>query len=301
MNIFLHVCDERNMTAAAEKLRITQPSVSQAIAELEDHYKVKLFERLGRKLFITMAGQKLLEYARHIVNLNREVEDAMREISRKGVIRIGASVTVGSYLLSGLMNEFETIHPAVRIVSAVHNTKIIEGMLLQDQLDIGLVEGRVHSSGLIAKPFMQDELVLVCGVAHPLFRRSKVSPSQLENMEFVVREEGSGTRELFEAVMESCGIGWQIHGVYNNVEMIKNAVSTGRALSVMSSLTIMEEVNAGILFAIDVDGMKFRRQFSIVYHKNKYLSSTLCQLIQMCQDFAPKNFAGKKRMDEEIN
>ncbi len=98
LNVFLCVCDEGNMTAAAEKLHIAQPSVSQTIAELEKYYNVKLFERLGRKLFITMAGQKLITYARHIVNLSKEAEEVMREINHNGKIFRDGSIWFGSHL-----------------------------------------------------------------------------------------------------------------------------------------------------------------------------------------------------------
>ena len=100
LGVFLCVCDEGNMTAAAEKLNMTQPSVSQTIAELESFYCVKLFERLGRKLFLTVAGQTLVTYARHIINLSREAEESMREIHRTGILRIGASTTIGASILS---------------------------------------------------------------------------------------------------------------------------------------------------------------------------------------------------------
>ena len=285
LSVFLCVCDEGNMTAAAEKLHIAQPSVSQTIAELEKHYDVKLFERLGRKLFITLAGQKLLTYARHIVNLNKEAETVMREVNHNGLIRLGASVTVGSCILSDIIEQFIKENPDVKIVSSVNNTKIIEGMLLQDQLDIGLVEGRVHSPGIVCEAFMKDELVLVSAVSHPLARKGSVAPSELDNMEFIIREEGSGTRELFESVMESKGIHWQVYGVYNNAETIKKAVAAGHAISVMSKMIVQKEIKKHELTIIDIDGVRFKRQFSIVYHKNKFISPVLQKIMQLCRTY----------------
>jgi len=282
LRVFLCVCDEGNMTVAAEKLHIAQPSVSQTIAELEEYYNVKLFERLGRKLFITIAGQKLITYARHIVNLSKEAENVMREINDNGVIRIGASVTIGTWILNEIIRDFMKYNPNVKIISEVHNTKIIEGMLLMDQLDIGLVEGKIHSPGIVAKPFMDDELVLVCSSSHSLGKQKKIKASKLENMEFVVREEGSGTRELFESVMFNKGIDWQIVGVYNNAEAIKNAVADGLALTVISRLAVQKEVKRKELEIVEIEEMDFKRNFLIVYHKNKYLSPIVTKFMELC-------------------
>jgi LysR family transcriptional regulator, transcriptional activator of the cysJI operon len=288
LNVFLCVCDNVNMTAAAEKLHIAQPSVSQTIAELESYYNVKLFERLGRKLFLTIAGQKLATYARHIINLSKEAEEEMREINRNGVLRIGASVTVGTCVLSDIIGEFVKRNSNVKIASVVNNTKIIEGMLLLDQLDIGLVEGKIQSQGILGEAFMNDELVLVCGSSHLFARKQRINSSELENLDFVIREEGSGTRELFESVMNSKGVGWQTYGVYNNAETIKMTVAAGQALSVMSRMTVQKEVKGHELVIVEIDDMVFTRQFNIVYHKNKYISSIFQKFIQLCKE--QKNF-----------
>ena len=285
LNVFLCVCDEGNMTVAAEKLRVAQPSVSQTIAELEKYYNVKLFERLGRKLFITIAGQKLITYARHIVNLSKEAEDVMREINHNGVVRIGASVTVGTCILNDIIGESISENPNVKILSSVNNTRIIEGMILLDQLDIGLVEGKIHSQGILCEPIMDDELVLVSAVSHPLAKKGRVMPSEIDNMEFIIREEGSGTRELFESVMASKGITWQVAGVYNNAETIKNTVAAGHAISVMSRMAVQKEVKRNELAIVDIEGIYFKRQFNIIYHKNKYISPVLHQFIQICIGF----------------
>lgn len=283
LHIFLCVCDEASMTAAAHKLHIAQPSISQAIAELETYYNVKLFERLGRRLFITAAGQKLQNYARHIINLNREAEEAMREISDCGLVRIGASVTVGTYVLSNLLLTFTEENPKVKINSYVNNTKVIEDMLLLDQIDIGLVEGQIHSQSLLTKPFMQDELVLVCAPSHSFAYQGVITPEELNNREFIVREEGSGTRELFESVMAARGIAWRIAGVYNNAETIKNAVASGLAIAIMSRMSVQKEIDKHDLTVCKIDGLNFPRQFVLVYHKNKYLSPALQTFIRLCE------------------
>lgn len=282
LTIFLAVCDENNMTAAAEKLHIAQPSVSQAIAELEAHYNSKLFERLGRRLYITQAGQKLIGYARHILHLHREAEIAMTEMTDKGLLRVGASVTVGTCLLHRLLRRFIAMQADTTIYPVVNNTKIIEDMLLLDQMDIGLVEGRVHSPLLAVTPFMQDELVLVTAPTHPLAARKSVHIEELQGLSFLVREEGSGTRELFASVMDSRGISWTAAGVYNSAEAIKEAVAEGFAMTVISRLAVQKEMQRKDVVAIAVEGAAFQRQFSVVYHKNKFISPLLDRFMQIC-------------------
>ncbi|CUH97830.1 hypothetical protein P22_3976 [Propionispora sp. 2/2-37] len=282
LNIFLAVCDAGNMTAAAEKLHIAQPSVSQAIAELEMHYGIRLFERLGRKLFITHAGQKLSTYARHILNLMREAEEAMHEIHDRGVIRVGASVTVGTCILPQLIKKFAAGNAAAKVISTVNNTKIVEDMILLDQVDLGLVEGRIHSPGIVVKPFMEDELVLVTAPAHVFANARRVDVRNLEHMEFLVREEGSGTRELFETALAERGISWKIAGVYNNAEAIKDAVAEGVAITVMSKMAVQKEVQRKDLAAVSIEGVNLSRHFSIVHHKNKFISPLLNRFIQLC-------------------
>lgn len=280
LTIFLVVCDEKNMTAAAEKLHIAQPSVSQAISELERHYNMKLFERLGRKLFITVAGQKLLSYARHILNLSNEAEAAMQEIFEKRIIRVGASVTIGTCIFHRLIGNFIQDNAHTKIAPSVNNTRIIENMLLLDQVDIGLIEGNVHSQLLVAQPFMKDELVLVTAPGHPFAAAGKIAASELNHAEFLVREEGSGTRELFTSVMASHGISWQAGGVYNSAEAIKDAVAAGLAITVISKMSVQKEIARNELAIVNIEALNFRRQFCIVYHKNKFITPVLSKFIQ---------------------
>ncbi|AHM57589.1 RuBisCO transcriptional regulator (plasmid) [Peptoclostridium acidaminophilum DSM 3953] len=282
LRIFACVCSEGSMSGAAKKLFMAQPSVSQAIMELERHYGVVLFERLGRRLYITAAGKKLLDYAHHIINLQEEVEREMRDISSKGAIRVGASMTVGSCILLDLLKRFKEAGPGSSVESVVDNTSVIEEMLLLDQVDIGVVEGAVHSADLTVKPFMDDELVLICPSCHPWAAKGAVGPGELEKVEFIVREQGSGTRELFESVMAAEGIKWRRTGVYNNAETIKNAVASGLGVSVVSKMAVERELESGMLVSVKIRDISFKRKFSIVYHKNKFISEAMKLFMQEC-------------------
>lgn len=281
--IFLRVCDNRSMTKAAEILHIAQPSISQAVQELESHYRVQLFERLGRKLFLTAAGEKLLTFARHIVNLNAQTEEAMRQFGSVYRVRLGASVTIGQCVLVDLIQKLRQANPANQITSVIHNTTVLESMLLTDALDLALIEGEVHSTYLTVLPFMEDELILIAAPDHSLTDKKAISKAELESVDFFVREEGSGTRDLFEKVMTAHQIKCRIAGTYNNAETIKKAVIAGLGVSVISRMVVRKEIKCGELRALKVKNLLFRRVFSIVYHKNKYMSEEIKNIILTCQ------------------
>lgn len=283
--IFICVCDEKTMTKAAEKMHMTQPSVSQAIHELEEYYQLQLFERLGRKLFLTVAGEKLLSYSRHIISLHEQTEKEMRQFGSVYRVRVGASVTIGESILVNLMQKISTIYPKNQITSMIHNTSRLEEMLLHDALDIALVEGTIHAEYLLAKPFMDDELVFIAAPSYPLIKHKKIKIEDLKEADFFVREEGSGTRELFENVMKEWNIKFRIAGVYNNAETIKKAVSAGLGISVISKLAVKNEIASGALISFNIEHLTFKRKFSIVYHKNKYLSKELKHIISLCGEW----------------
>ena len=286
-NIFVAVCDKMNMTKAAEGLFISQSAVSQTISELEAHYGVRLFERLSRKLYITLAGEKLLSYARYIIKLNMELESDMKTLSEKGSIRIGASVTIGAYILPKLISKFEKVNSGTDIKVYEENTEKVEKMLLQDKIDMALVEGETNHTDIINRPFMEDELVLVCGNNHRFAKLEYVEPYEMEKEKFIIREKGSGTRKTFEDKMRENYLTWQISWTCNNTDTIKIAVAEGLGVSVISRCSVTDEIALGTLCEIPVKGIKFKRQFKIIYHKNKYLTETIKHFIEfiLCMGF----------------
>jgi DNA-binding transcriptional LysR family regulator len=280
--IFVSVCDTMNMTAAAELLFMSQSAVSQAIAELEKYYDVRLFERLSRKLYLTQAGEKLLSYARHMIRMNAEVEKEMKTLHESGSIRIGASVTVGANVLPKLVSAFKQLSPETGIEVFEDNTEQIEKLILHDQVDIGLVEGETTSPDVINRPFMDDELVLICAAGHRFSGCSTIEPHELEKEEFIIWERGSGTRKTFEDVMTANKLSWKVTWTCNNADTIKMAVSEGLGVSVISKRAIENEIASGVLCMIAIDGIRFERTFKIVFHKNKYLTESMKKFIDLC-------------------
>jgi DNA-binding transcriptional LysR family regulator len=161
LRIFLTVCETGTMTRAAQSLYMTQPSVSQVIAELEKVYSVRLFERLNRRLYLTMAGERLRSYASHLINLSDQAKKELADLGAGGSIRIGASLTIGAHLLPRRINAYRQAMPEVEIFTLVDNTAVIEKLLLADQLDLGLVEGPVYSPHLREDILSDDDLIII--------------------------------------------------------------------------------------------------------------------------------------------
>ncbi|MDF2632664.1 MAG: transcriptional regulator [Caproiciproducens sp.] len=280
--IFVTVCDTMNMTAAASTLYMSQSAVSQAIAELESHYNVRLFERLSRKLYLTQAGEKLMSYARHIIRMNLDAENEMRNLNQKGMIRIGASVTIGACVLPQIAVGLTRDHPEISIEVTEDNTSRIEQLILHDKLDIGLVEGEITASDIICRPFTEDTLVLICGSKHPFSQRAFIEPHELEQENFILREIGSGTRKTFEDGMQEHHLHWTSSWTCNNADTIKTAVIQELGISVISERAVRGELRAGILRAVDINSLSFKRTFKLIYHKNKYLTQTMKYFINFC-------------------
>ena len=283
--IFIAVCDHLNMTTAAEKLYISQSAISQTISELERHYNVKLFERLGKKLYITAAGEKLLGFARHTNSLIIAAENEMRNMQDNGILRIGSSITIGTYVLPKLISQFKNQYPETDVTAFVDNTEMIEAMILSDKIDIGLVEGEIASNELFQVPFMEDELVLICNNTHIFTKSKSISAFELEKEDFIIREQGSGTRRIFETVMSANNFKWHPSWTCNNADAIKMAVIEGIGISVISKRAITQEFLNGTIKTVPIRELQFKRHFKIVYHINKFISPFMKNLLNLCYGF----------------
>ena len=280
--IFVTVCEAMNMTVAPKSLYMSQSAVSQTITELEKYYEIRLFERLSRKLYLTQAGEKLLGYARHMIRMNADIEKNMKSLHETGLIRLGASVTVGATVLPKLVSAFRQANLSTDVEVFEDNTEQIQNRLLTDKIDIGLVEGEITSSDIMSKPFMDDELVLICGNQHRFSRLSVITPHELEKENFILREHGSGTRKSFEDVMKAQQLSWKVAWTCNNADTIKAAVIAGLGVSVISKRAVEKEAESGELIIKPVEGVRFFRTFKIAYHKNKYFTAQMKNFIDLC-------------------
>lgn len=275
--ILIEVCKELNMTRAAKNLHMSQPSVSQCIKELEEHYGVLVFERLSRRLYLTREGRVLLSYAQHFITLDLELTERMSQLEVNQTFSVGATVSIGTYVLPRMIRDFQFLNPHILLKTLINNTQIIEERIINSQIDLGIVEGTIVSPEIVVRPFYVDHLVIVASSKSPLVGR-KLRSADLQDLHFLIREEGSGSRKLFLETLEHAGFRVEIIGEYNNSEAIINGVKKEIGLGVVSKLAVNpEDKEVSIL---DVEDLHLPRPFSLAYHKNKYISDGLKSLIE---------------------
>lgn len=275
LKIFTTVADAGGMSKAAKELHITQPSISQAIAELERYYGVKLFERLSQKIYLTKEGELMLSFSRHILDSFEQMEKAMNQAVEKSSLRIGCSVSVGTCLIEEILDEARERIPQCQISVVVANSSEIERAILTNEVDIGIVEGILKNKDLVITPVCEDELVVVCGRQHPLGRETSVTLDMLQGQDYASRESGSAERNQYEKLFEEAGL--QLNRVFcsTNTEAIKNAVIHGRGIAVFSRRMVKEEVARGDMLVIRVRDIEVKRNIDLVMHKNKYISNEI--------------------------
>ncbi len=234
LRIFIEVAKTGNMSLAGENLFISQPTVSQVIRELENHYGAMLFDRLSKKLYITEFGKELLRYAIEVVDQFDNLEKAMNDSSNIENLRVGASVTVGTYILSKVLKEFHKISPNVNTYSYVNNTSTVEKKLLKSELDMAIVEGDIQSPDLITIPVIDDYLVLLCKNNHSILDNKNLQLTDLKNQRFAVRENGSGTKDFLEHLLSKHKISVQIAWEASSTDTIKRAILDDNCLSLLS-------------------------------------------------------------------
>lgn len=283
LRIFVTVCNLGSITAAANKLYLAQPSVSLAIRELEEHYGIKLFDRISKKLYITEPGKKLLNYASHIISLFDEMEKEIKNWDSSGLLRIGSSITIGNYLLPKFVQDFQKHYPNNKVQVTIDTSEKIESMVISNSIDFAFIEGIVHSTYIQYEKLMDDDLILICGPEHPLNYYNEVDIEMLKEYEFILREKGSGVREFFDSIMLLHGI--EINPIWESVstQAVIKAVSTGLGISVLPYHLVERDLKAGSIKQIEIKNVSLTRQFNIIYHKNKYLTNSMKEFINLCK------------------
>lgn len=281
LEIFTTVAEKGQMGSAARELFISQPTVSHAITQIEEEYHVKLFERLSKKLYITETGTELLGYAKHITSAFREMEQYLHHASFQQSIHVGASLTVGSFFLSNIITRFEQNNPNINIRVYIDNSSSITQKISMGTLDIAVIEGTVKNHDIIAKDVYEDEMVLICSKNHPFASRDSIHLSDISGRDFVLREEGSGTREFLTDLIEERGIPIVPKWICHSSDSIINIVAAGQGVSILSKslLTHQNDVKQ-----ITINDLPLTRSFKIIYHKDKFLSTALLKLISDIDD-----------------
>lgn len=282
IKIFVAVCECGSVTAAAKKLHIAQPAASLAILELEQYYGVKLFDRISKRLHITETGKQFLQYASHIASLFDELEQSIQNWDNIGTLRVGASVTIGNYLLPNYVEEFQKSYPEISLQVVVNNGKNIEEYVLRNKIDIGLIVGSGSNSFIESQSFMTDPLVLITSPNHPWTMFVEIDVEALKGEKFILRERGSSSREVFENVVQIQQLKISPAWESTSSQAIIRAVSKGLGVSFLPYLLIKESLERGEVKCVNIKGVSVERQLSIIYHKNKFLSNSAKNFIDLC-------------------
>ncbi|MGO1042846.1 LysR substrate-binding domain-containing protein [Clostridioides difficile] len=295
LEIFVRVAECGKMSEVARNMYITQSSVSQAISEIEKEYGVKLFDRISKKLYLTEAGKKLLGYGKHLLSINEEMIDCMKHCAKNIRIRVGATVTVGTCVISPIILELYKRNPLVEPEVFVEDTSLIAKKLLNSELDIAIVEGKINHPDIVIKSIIKDHLVLICSNKHKFYKRDSVEVSELSNQPLIMRELGSGTRAQLENQLKELKIPMNIRWSCYNSEAILRAVTDNFGIAVISELLVEEYLKKNLLWSCDIEGINLCRTFDIAYHKNKFFTENISSFFDISVEFGKKEMRKKVR------
>lgn len=292
LHIFVTVFQAGGITRAALMLHVSQPSVSLAIRELEQHYGVRLFERTGRSIVPTECGKAFYGYALHIVSLFRDMEKKMTDWDETGTLRIGTSITIGTHVLPSLLTACRERFPGIHAEVVIHNSATIERFATDNSIDIGLIENAPQHPDIRCRPFRKDRL---CGIAppdHPLAGRNDVTIAELASQPLLLREKGSGGREILDACfsLEQLHVRPLWESVSN--QAIIRGVAAGLGVSVLPCLLVQKDVQEGCVAPFNLQPT-LERDFNIICHKRKYLTAPMRAFISLCLENS-----GKERKED---
>lgn len=269
LQVFYTVARRLSFTKAAEELYITQPAVTKHIHELEHHFKLKLFERQGNKIALTPAGSTLLQHAEGLLSSYRNMEFDMNHLAEKhsGRLRVGASTTVAQYVIPPLMASFRQKFKEVKLTLTSSNTERIEKALLNEEVDIGIIEGRSKNKSIHYVPFLKDEIVLVCAAAHAPVRKESITTEELKAIPILLREPGSGTLEVIAHALRNAGLklkDLKVEMQLNSTESIKTYLGHSPCAAFVSRHAVMKELQHKEFRILDVKGLTIERPFYII-------------------------------------
>lgn len=281
--VFHAVAQSGSISGGAARLFVSQPAVSRELGELERRLGLPLFDRLPRGVRLTEAGQLLFDYAKRIFALEEAAQSALEELAelRGGHLAIGASSTIGMYVLPAQVAEFHRRHPGINVSLDVGNTRGIEEDLLEHRIALGFIEGPAKLDEFEAQLFMHDEIVAVVAPNHPLAIRHDLAPKDLAEVQVVLREAGSGTRVIVEQALKVHGISLAETLAMGSTEAIKRAVIAGAGIAWLSRLCIADELAAGKLAILEIRGVQITRPLYAMWLKDTHLTPAANAFLDM--------------------
>ena len=278
LETFCRVAELKSFTKAAEDLCLTQPTISGHIFSLEQSLSLRLFDRTGRKVRLTKAGQVLLQYTEKILSLRKELLNALSEFSEgiRGELSLGASTIPGEYILPKLMGEFKREHPFFTLSLKIADTQEILQYVLQGQVEFGIIGAKLNHPSLSYEKFEKDEIIVIASSDHFHPPKKRMGLEALIKEPWIIREEGSGTQMAVEKVLRKRGFSLKQFNVVTEMgstSSVKEGVKAGLGMAFVSKKAVKEELKQGILSQIEVEGIEpISRQIYIVQHRGRTLS-----------------------------
>lgn len=283
LSIFQAIAANGSISAGAQHLHLSQSAASKQLGEFEQNLGVVLFDRIPRGVRLTEAGRLLQGYANRLVAIETEADAAIRDLRTgvRGRLRIGASRTVGAYLMPALLTQFRRRYPDVEIFLQVENTSAIENKLIASEIDIGFAEGIVGSDLLEYRVFASDELVLIAAPEHPITRVNPAPLASIVQQPLLMHEVGSGTRAVTEKAFSAKKIVLRPSMTLASTEAIKHTVATGVGIAILSAFAVRTELAAGTLTVVRMKGLKINRPLYRIRRKGMWSSPSLEAFVEM--------------------
>ncbi len=302
IRVFHAVAANLSYSKAAKDLGISQPAVSFHIRGLEAELGVSLFERVGKQIFLTSAGRLLAEDTARMHNLEEEARIALTELQglTRGVLVVGASATIGIYLLPEVLAAFRQAHPSVKVNLKLGNKARTLERLKDNEVDFGLVAGPVRDADLLVETYLEDQLIPIISTDHRFARARHIQTAELKREIFLMRERGSGTQQLLEQRLFQIGVEPADTMQLGSTEAIKQAVAANLGISVASRFAVGLEIDAGRIMAVTLPSLTIDRDLLLVHHKDKRLSRAAISFRHLLHEHAAQKRAGSPPRAEMV-
>ena len=269
LHVFLIVATRLSFSKAADELHITQPAITRHIKHLEDHFHQRLFDRKGNSISLTTAGELLLKHAKELFHFHKEMQFNMNALidRTEGVLSIAASTTIAQYILPEILAKFHKQFPGVKVELFSANTEVIEHQILNEEAQIGFIEGQAKNRELSYHPFMNDEIVLVIAKGHHLYEEVSITLAHLKKLSLVLREKGSGTLEFIINALKKTQIDvndLQVDMHLGSSESIKSYLKAKESVAFLSINTVSNELKSGDLRILDIEDFSIKRTFNYI-------------------------------------
>ncbi len=277
LRIIQAVAHTGSFTRAADVVHLTQPGISKHVKQMEESLGVSLFDRLGKKVVLTQAGEILLEAAQQVMASVASAEQRIEELKglHGGKLILGASFPIGIYVLPVILASFRRLYPGVEVALDISLSERIVAKILANKLDLGLVSHEVHDPRLSAREFMTDELIAIAPRNHRWAAKSRIRPKEFLGETFIVAARGAGTRAVVEERMKAKGILLKNVIDFGNTEGVKRAVEAGLGVSIQSRSVVQREIGAGSLVGIRLAGMDAKVVYFLICRKDKHRSNAV--------------------------